>query len=118
VNLALRPNLVDSGYRKLPANSGQTFDELQAIATKSGWQGYLSAPAKATAAYGRDIETWWVDGLSELILRATGGENLLKAPRMPAPLDPGRAGVFAKALDNERAFEATLDARLAARRQR
>jgi hypothetical protein len=36
VNLALRPNLVDPGYRKLPANSGQTFDELQAIATKSG----------------------------------------------------------------------------------
>ena len=117
VNLALRPNLVDPGYRKLPANSGQTFDQLQAIATRSGWQGYLSAPAKATAAYGRDIETWWVDGLSDLILRATGGENLLKAPRMPGPLDPGRAGVFAKALDNERAFEAKLDAWLAARRR-
>jgi creatinine amidohydrolase len=117
VNLALRPNLVAPGYRKLPANSGQTFDELQAIATKPGWQGYLSAPAKATAAYGRDIETWWVDGLSDLISRAAGGENLLKAPRMPAALDPGRAGVFARALDNERAFEAKLDAWLAARRR-
>jgi hypothetical protein len=117
VNLALRPNLVDPGYLKLPANSGQTFDELQAMATKSGWQGYLSAPARSTADYGRDIEAWWVDGLSDLILRATGGENLLKAPRMPGPLDPGRAGVFAKALDNERAFEAKLDAWLAARRR-
>lgn len=54
--------------------------------------------------------------MSELILRAAGGENLLKAPRMPAALDPGRAGVFARALENERAFEAKLDAWLAARR--
>lgn len=116
VNLALRPDLVDPGYGKLRANTGQTFDELQALATTPGWQGYMSAPAKATAAYGRDIEAWWVEGLSELILRATGGENLLKAPRMPAALDPGRAGVFAKALENEHAFEAKLDAWLAARR--
>jgi creatinine amidohydrolase len=116
VNLALRRNLVDSGYAKLRANSGQTFDELRALATKPGWQGYLSAPAKATAAYGRDIEAWWVDGLSELILRATAGENLLKAPRMPAALDSVRADVFARALENERAFEAKLDAWLAARR--
>jgi creatinine amidohydrolase len=115
VNLALRRNLVDPGYGKLRANTGQTFDELQALATKPGWQGYMSAPAKATAAYGVDIEAWWVDGLSELILRAAGGENLLKAPRMPAALDPGRAGVFAKALENERAFEAKLDAWLATR---
>lgn len=116
VNLALRPNLVEAGYKELPANSGQTFDELQAIATKPGWQGYLSAPAKATATYGRAIETWWVDGLSEIVLRAASGENLLKAPRAPAELDPGRASVFDKALENERAFEAKLDAWLAARR--
>jgi creatinine amidohydrolase len=116
VNLALRPSLVDPGYGKLRANTAQTFDELQALAAKPGWQGYMSAPAKATAAYGRAIEAWWVDGLSELILRAAGGENLLTAPRMPAALDPGRAGVFAKALENERAFEAKLDAWLAARR--
>jgi creatinine amidohydrolase len=117
VNLELRPHLVDRGYVRLPSNSGRTFDELQAIATTPGWQGYLSTPARATAAYGRDIEAWWVDGLSELVLRAVGGENLLKAPRMPAALDPGRAGVFARALENERAFEAKLEAWLAARRR-
>jgi creatinine amidohydrolase len=118
VNLALRPKLVDAGYKKLPANNGQTFDELQAIATRPGWQGYLSAPAKATAAYGRDIETWWVDGLSEIVVRGAGGENLLKAPRAPAGLDPGRAGVFAAALENERAFEAKLEAWVAARKNK
>jgi creatinine amidohydrolase/Fe(II)-dependent formamide hydrolase-like protein len=64
-------------YGKLRANAGQTFDELQELATKPAWQGYMSAPAKVTAAYGRDIEGWWVDGLSELILRAAAGENLL-----------------------------------------
>jgi len=116
VNLALRPALVDPGYKKLPANSAHTFDEIHAVATKPGWQGYLSAPARATAAYGRDIEAWWVDGMSEIILRATAGENLLKAPRMPADLDPGRAGVVAKALENERALEVKLAAWLAARR--
>ena len=116
-NLARQPHLVDPAYRKLPANSGQTFDQLQAIATRPGWQGYLSAPAKATAAYGRALETWWVNEMSDLALRAVDGEDLLKAPRMPATLDPGRAGVFAKALDHERGLEAKLDAWLAARRR-
>jgi hypothetical protein len=86
VNLARRRDLVDPGYGRLRANSGQTFDDLQALATRPGWQGYLSAPAKATAAYGRDIEAWWVDGLSELILRATGGREPLEGPT-----DAGRA---------------------------
>jgi hypothetical protein len=35
---------------------------------------------------------------------------------MPAALVPGQAEVVAKALENERAFEAKLDAWLAARR--
>ena len=117
INLALRPLLVHRGYRTLPSQAGRTFEELQAIASSPGWQGYLSTPSKATAAYGRDIEVWWVDGLTELILRATRGENLLKAPRAPAQLDPGRAGVLDKALQNEREFEAKLDAWLARRRR-
>jgi len=117
INLALRPLLVHRGYRTLPSQAGRTFEELQAIASSPGWQGYLSTPSKATAAYGRDIEAWWVDGLTELILRATRGENLLKAPRAPAQLDPGRAGVLDKALQNEREFEAKLDAWLARRRR-
>ena len=117
VNLALRPTLVHRGFKKLPSQAGRTFDELQAIASRPGWQGYLSTPSKATAAYGRDIEAWWVDGLTELILRAARGENLLKAPRAPAQLDPGRAGVFERELKNEREFEAKLDAWLAQRRR-
>jgi hypothetical protein len=58
-----------------------------------------------------------VNGLTELILRAARGENLLKAPRAPAQLDSGRAGVLDKALQNEREFEAKLDAWLGRRRR-
>lgn len=117
VNLALRPTLVKREFKKLPSQAGLTFDELQEIASRPGWHGYLSTPAKATAAYGREIETWWVDGLTELMLRAARGENLLKAPRAPAQLDPRRAGAFDRALKNEREFEAKLDAWLAHRRR-
>ncbi|AMY07411.1 Creatinine amidohydrolase [Luteitalea pratensis] len=118
VNLALQPLLVHRGYKSLPPQAGRTFEELQTIATRPGWQGYLSTPSKATAAYGRDIEVWWVDGLTELVLRTIRGENLLNAPRAPAQLDPGRAGVLERALQDEREFEAKLDAWLAHRRPR
>jgi creatinine amidohydrolase len=117
ITLALRPALVHRAFKKLPSQAGRTFDELQAIASSPGWQGYLSTPSKATAAYGRDLEAWWVDGLTEIILRAARGENLLKAPRAPAQLDSGRAELVDKVLQNEREFEAKLDAWLARRRQ-
>ena len=55
--------------------------------------------------------------MTELILRAARGENLLKMPRAPAPLDSGRAGLVDKVLQNEREFEAKLDAWLVRRRQ-
>jgi creatinine amidohydrolase len=114
--LALRPNLVDPGYKTLPSNAGSTFEELQAIAKKPGWQGYLSAPGKSTAAYGRAVEDWWVDGMSALILRAIKGENMLKAPRAHDRIDPTVAAILGPPLENERAFAAKLDAWLASRR--
>jgi creatinine amidohydrolase/Fe(II)-dependent formamide hydrolase-like protein len=114
---AIRPDLVDPGYKTLPSNAGSTFEELQAIATKPGWQGYLSAPGKSTAAYGRAVEDWWVDGMSALIVRAVKGENLRKAPRAHDQLDPTVAAILRPALENERAFAGKLEAWLAARRR-
>ena len=114
-NLALRPALVDRGYRKLPALVGQTREELQAIASAPGWPGYLSSPAQATAAYGRDVEAWWVDGLSDLMLRAIGGQDLTHAPRAPDRIEPAVASVLGKALDAERTFERSLEEWLARR---
>ena len=115
-NLALRPELVDPAYKKLPALVGKTREELYAAARTPGWQGYLSAPSRATAAYGRDIETWWIDGLSELLLRAVKGENFTKAPRAPQ-FDPAMDALFKRSLEHERAFESKLDAWLAGRRR-
>lgn len=114
--LALRPDLVHGSYKKLPALVGQTREELQTIAKTPGWQGYLSSPAKASAAYGRAIEAWWVEGLSDLILRAIGGQDLLKAPRFPDQVDPAMASILGQALENDRAFEAKLQEWLAKRR--
>lgn len=114
--LALRPDLVHGSYKKLPALVGQTREDLQTIAKTPGWQGYLSSPAKASAAYGRAIEAWWVEGLSELILRAIGGQDLLKAPRFPDQVDPAMASILGQALENDRAFEAKLQEWLAKRR--
>jgi hypothetical protein len=87
----------------LPALVGRTRQELQAIASTPGWQGYFSSPAHASAAYGDAIEAWWVDGLSELIVRAIGSEDLLSAPRAPDRIDPVLASVLGKALEDEQA---------------
>jgi creatinine amidohydrolase len=114
--LAVRPDLVRPSYRSLPNNRARTFGEMRAIATKSGWQGYFSAPAKASEAYGQDLKVWWIEGMMNLILRAVRGENLFGRPRFPGDLenDP-RASVVAEVLAHEREFEQKLDRWLAQR---
>lgn len=115
--LAVRPDLVKSTYRTLPSLSGASFDELRKMTTAPGWQGYLSSPAKATAAYGRAVEEWWIDGFTDLILRAVRGENMRSHPRDPERLPPPVAPVLEQALANDAAFEAKLAAWLAERRR-
>ena len=90
--LAIRPDLVRSSYRSLPSYRAENLGEMRAIALRPGWQGYFSSPARATAAYGREIEAWWVEGMTDLILQAVRGENLLSRPRFPGNLqnDPVR----------------------------
>src|SRR4026207_1149207 len=65
--LALRPDLVRPLYKMLPSRAGASIEELRRIATSPDWQGYLSSPAKATAAYGRAVEMWWLNGFADLI---------------------------------------------------
>jgi creatinine amidohydrolase len=106
--LALRPDLVQRSYKKLPALVAQTREELMVIARTPAWQGYISAPTKAKVAYGRDFEEWWVSGMSDLIVRAAGGENFSKAARIPDRIEPVMAPILGKVLENERAFQAKL----------
>jgi creatinine amidohydrolase len=115
--LARRPDLVDPGYKKLPSLNGRTLQELWTTAAAPGWPGYLSSPARATAAYGRAVETWWVEGTSDLIVRAARGESFAKAPRFPPPNHPALAGPISKVLENERSFEMKLQQWLDRRRQ-
>jgi len=116
--LAVRPDLVRSNYKTLPSRAGRSLEELREIATAPGWQGYLSSPAKATAAHGREVEAWWIEGFTDLILRAVRGENLFVHARVPDTVPPAVAPVLEKALANEAALEAKLENWLAQRRKR
>ncbi len=116
--LAVRPDLVRSTYKTLPSRAGQSLEELREIATVPGWQGYLSSPAKATAAHGRAVEAWWIDGFTSLILRAVRGENMFVHPRVPETVPDAVAPVLEKALAEEAAFGARLEKWLGERPQR
>jgi creatinine amidohydrolase len=115
--LALRPTLVDRRYKSLPALSGRTPNELWSIAASPQWPGYLSSPAKASAAYGRAVEAWWVDGLTTIIIRAVRGESFANARRFPDGDHPALAGPIRSVLENERTFEMKLQEWLGRRRR-
>ncbi len=116
--LAVRPDLVRSNYKTLPSRAGHSLEELRDIATAPGWQGYLSSPARATAAYGRAFEAWWIDGFTDLILRAVRGENMFGHARVPETVPPPVAPLLEKATASEAAFEAKLEDWLEQRRTR
>jgi creatinine amidohydrolase/Fe(II)-dependent formamide hydrolase-like protein len=116
--LAVRPDLVRANYKTLPSRAGRSLDELREIATAPGWQGYLSSPARATAAHGRAVEAWWIDGFTDLILRAVRGENMFVHARVPETVPPAVAPMLEKALANEAAFGAKLEDWLVQRRKR
>jgi creatinine amidohydrolase len=115
--LAVRPDLVRPDYRTLPSQAGASLEELRAVATSPGWQGYLSSPALATPEYGAAVEAWWIEGMSEFILQAIRGEDLFARPGAPDTLPPPIAPVIESMLANEAAFGAALDAWLAQRRR-
>ena len=106
--LAVHPELVQPVFKSLPSQAGRSLEELRVIATRPGWQGYLSSPARATAAHGRAIKEWWIDGFTDLMLRAVRGENMFVHARVPESVPPAVAPVLEKELANEATFGATL----------
>lgn len=116
--LAIRPDLVRPDFKSLPNQAGRTLEELRQIATTPGWQGYLSSPARATAAHGRAVEAWWIDGFADLMLRAVRGENMFGRARIPEKVPPAVSSVLEKELANEAAYGAALDRWLAERTKR
>jgi creatinine amidohydrolase/Fe(II)-dependent formamide hydrolase-like protein len=115
--LAIRPDLVRPDYKTLPSQAGQSLEQLRTIALTPGWQGYVSSPARATTAYGRAVEEWWIDGFTALILRAVRGENMRTRQRAPEALTPDLAPILEKGFAEESAFEAKLERWLAQRRK-
>ena len=113
--LAVRPDLVRADYKELPNQAGGSLEELRAIATTPGWQGYLSSPANATPEHGAAIEAWWIDGMSELISQALRGDDMFTRPRVPETLPPPVAPVIEAALANEATFAGELERWLAQR---
>ena len=105
--LAIRPDLVRPGYRDLPSYTVANRMEMIETASRPGWPGYFSSPARATAAYGREAEAWWVEGMAGLILEAVRGENLFGRPRWPEPVqeDPAYDQITRYALDPEHEFD-------------
>jgi hypothetical protein len=49
--LAVRPDLVRSGYRSLPSNRVENRTEMRGMTSRPGWLGYFSSPARASAAW-------------------------------------------------------------------
>ena len=117
--LAVRPDLVRASYKSLPSYAVGSLSETREVARKPGWPGYFSAPARASADYGRDVEAWWVEGMSDLILQGVRGD-LLGRPRWPFPItnDPAYPGVEAAILQPEREFEVRLETWLRQRKDK
>ena len=116
--LAVRPDLVRPIFKSLPSQAGRSLEELREIATMPGWQGYLSSPARATAAHGRAVEEWWIDGFTDLMVRVVQGENMLVHARVPDTVPPAVAPMLEQALANEAAFGAKLENWLVQRTKR
>jgi creatinine amidohydrolase len=118
--LAIRPDLVRSSYRSLPNYRVENRSEMRDMASRPGWPGYFSSPARANAGYGREVEGWWVEGMTALILQAVRGENLRTRPRWPGPLlnDPEYVQFVEQALQPEREFETKFERWLDERKSR
>jgi creatinine amidohydrolase len=118
--LAVRPDLVRSLYRSLPGYRVENRSEMRVTASRPDWPGYFSSPARADAAYGREVEGWWVEGMTDLILQAVRGENLRTRARWPEPLqnDPEQGPILEQILRPEREFEMKFERWLAERSNR
>jgi hypothetical protein len=116
--LAVRPDLVRPIFNSLPSRAGRSSEELRQIASTPDWQGHLSSPAAATAEHGRAIKEWWIDGFTELMLRALRGENLFLHVRVPETAPPALTSILERELANEEAFGAKLENWLAHRSKR
>jgi creatinine amidohydrolase len=117
--LAAAPTRVRPAYRRLPPLAASDFAGLLAHARANGWPGYLSAPAEANPAYGRELLDLQVKRSAELIADETRGQDLSKRMRYPTPLlaDPAVGRVIDGYLADENELGLKLDRWLARKKK-
>jgi creatinine amidohydrolase/Fe(II)-dependent formamide hydrolase-like protein len=116
--LSSHPQMVRP-IRRLPDRSATDFAGLRKIAVAPGWEGYLADPARAKAAYGKEVNDLEIATQVDLMTRALRGEDISTRPRYPDPLlaDPTIQQIIRDTLSFEEDFARKLDAFLAKRRQ-
>jgi creatinine amidohydrolase/Fe(II)-dependent formamide hydrolase-like protein len=102
--LAIKPELVDKNYKKLPDLSGSSEEAILKIAKSKNWTGYFASPARANANFGKEMLDANLETFSSYIERALKGENLFDLPRFPVEKKE-----FGKTEDDWKAHEKTLE---------
>ncbi len=74
--LFAHPDLVDPAYKQAVPQSGETWDDLERIASAPDWPGYLGAPANAKASYGAALAEKISTAVIGLALRILDGEDV------------------------------------------
>ncbi|HEX9582125.1 MAG TPA: creatininase family protein [Gemmatimonadales bacterium] len=87
-NLHVRGDLVKPAYATLPPFVVANLEELGRLHQRTGFQGYMGAPAKATAAMGQELVDDFAQRTIALAERALAGEDLSGLPVWPAMLPP------------------------------
>ncbi len=107
--LGSHPHLVGS-YKKLPPQSAPDMAGLVKIAHTPGWQGYLSAPSKARADYGNDLNELKVSTHVRLMALAIRGDATERV-RHPEPLmdAPGLRPMIDEGIRREEEFGRRFD---------
>lgn len=85
--LFLRPELVDSGYRRASAVTGRDFPDLVRLARQDGWPGYFGSPRLASASLGAQQYQVRSALLVSLALKVLDGWDPRDEPRYVAMME-------------------------------
>ncbi len=112
-------DLVNPNYRELEPFVVEDFVGVFRIHERSGWQGYWSAPSRATSVIGRDLINDIVERSFRIAELALSGEDLSGLPVYPDDLPPmpEADAYLAKVLENYASREAEINDWLEKRRE-
>jgi creatinine amidohydrolase len=86
--LFLHPELVDPSVKDAPPVTGTSFDDLYHAAETAAWPGYFGAPARASAAIGKQVMEACSRTVNAVALRVLDGLDYHSLARFYDTLDP------------------------------